>query len=96
MLLPSKHSGCDRCYFSTTLAVTGATTLSSTLAVTGATGIDGDFDINTNKFTVAASSGNTEIAGTLDVTGATTLYDALTVSEMYQSHPVLLLILMAL
>lgn len=56
-----------------TLGVTGATTLSSTLAVTGvgsfstAVGIDGDFDINTNKFTVAASSGNTVIAGTLNV-----------------------------
>ena len=42
-----------------TLGVTGATTLASTLAVSGATGIDGDFDVNTNKFTVAASSGNT-------------------------------------
>lgn len=42
---------------------------SGTLNVTGATGIDGDFDINTNKFTVASSSGNTSIAGTLDVTG---------------------------
>ena len=56
-----------------TLGVTGATTLSSTLAVTGvgsfstAVGIDGDFDINTDKFTVAASSGNTVIAGTLNV-----------------------------
>jgi len=56
-----------------TFAVTGATTLSSTLAVTGATGIDGDFDINTNKFTVASASGNTAIAGTLGVTGASTL-----------------------
>jgi len=56
-----------------TFAVTGATTLSSTLAVTGATGIDGDFDINTNKFTVASASGNTTVAGTLGVTGASTL-----------------------
>ena len=54
-----------------TLAVTGASTLSSTLDVTGATGIDGDFDINTNKLTVASATGNTAIAGTLDVTGAT-------------------------
>ena len=56
-----------------TLGVTGATTLSSTLAVTGvgsfstAVGIDGNFDINTDKFTVAASSGNTVIAGTLNI-----------------------------
>ena len=39
--------------------------------MTGATGIDGDFDINTNKFTVASATGNTAIAGTLAVTGAT-------------------------
>jgi hypothetical protein len=42
---------------------------SGTLDVTGATGIDGDFDISTNKFTVDSSSGNTSIAGTLNVTG---------------------------
>ena len=35
------------------------TTLSSTLAVAGDTGIDGDFDVNNDKFTVAATSGNT-------------------------------------
>ena len=63
-----------------TFAVTNATTLSSSLDVTGATGIDGDFDINTNKFTVASSSGNTAIAGTLGVTGATTLSDSLAVT----------------
>ena len=62
-----------------TLGVTGATTLSSTLAVTGATGIDGDFDINTNKFTVASSSGDTTVAGTLDVTGASTLSSTLSI-----------------
>ena len=54
-----------------TLDVTGATTLDSTLAVVGAAGVDGDFDINTNKFTVASATGNTAVAGTLDVTGAT-------------------------
>lgn len=47
--------------------VDGAATLGSTLAVTS------NFSVNTNKFTVAASSGNTAVAGTLDVTGATTL-----------------------
>jgi hypothetical protein len=60
--------------------VTGAATLSSTLAVTGATGIDGDFDINTNKFTVASATGNTAVAGTLGVTGATTLSSTLGVT----------------
>ncbi|WP_296687194.1 hypothetical protein [Flavobacterium sp.] len=58
-----------------TLGVTGATTLSSTLAVTGATtlsstlGVTGDVAVNTDKFKITASSGNTEIAGTLKVAG---------------------------
>lgn len=46
--------------------ISGAATLSSTLALTG------NFAINTNKFTVAASSGNTVVAGTLNVTGQIT------------------------
>ncbi len=45
-----------------------AVTLSSTL--TG--GSSSDIAINTNKFTVAASSGNTVVGGTLGVTGAAT------------------------
>jgi hypothetical protein len=45
------------------LFVTGAVSLASTLAVAG------DLSVNTNKFTVAAASGNTAIAGTLAVTG---------------------------
>ena len=72
-----------------TLDVTGATTLDSTLSVAGTTtaaainasgavGVDGNFDVNTNKFTVAASSGDTTIAGTLGVTGNTTLTGAFT------------------
>lgn len=40
------------------------------ISITGTLGVSGDFAINTNKFTVAASSGNTAIAGTLAVTGA--------------------------
>ena len=63
-----------------TTKLTGAVTASSTLDVTGATGIDGDFDINTNKFTVASASGNTAIAGTLAVTGASTLTGDVTAS----------------
>ena len=57
-----------------TLDVTGATDLDGTLNVDGATqlqatGVDGNFDINTNKFTVNASTGNTTVAGSLTVTG---------------------------
>ena len=56
-----------------TLNVDEAVTLDTTLGVTGATGIDGNFDVNTDKFTVASASGNTAVAGTLSVEGASTL-----------------------
>lgn len=46
-------------------ATTG--TFSSTLGVTG------DFSVNTNKFNVTATTGDTTVAGTLGVTGVTTL-----------------------
>ena len=39
-----------------------------------------DFKVNTDKFVVSASNGNTAVAGTLGVTGATTLSNTLTVS----------------
>lgn len=39
----------------------------------GAVGIDGNFDVNTNKFNVTAASGNTTVAGTFGVTGLSTL-----------------------
>ena len=61
---------------SNTLTVgTGASTLGGTLAVTGATnlsstlGVTGDVAVNTDKFKITASSGNTEIAGTLKIAG---------------------------
>jgi hypothetical protein len=44
-------------------------TIASTMDVEGALGVDGNFDVNTNKFTVAFATGNTSIAGTLDVAG---------------------------
>jgi hypothetical protein len=74
------------------LNVTGATTLTGNLTVpgnlavtgtstlTGATGVIGNFAVNTNKFTVAAASGDTVIAGTLGVTGAVTASGNLSVS----------------
>jgi hypothetical protein len=44
-------------------------TVASTLDVEGALGVDGDLDVNTNKFTVASATGNTTVAGTLAVQG---------------------------
>lgn len=46
-----------------TLSVTGSGTFTTTLDVTG------NFNVNTNKFSVVAASGNTTVAGTLGVTG---------------------------
>ncbi len=53
---------------------TGGITLSRavTLSSTFTGGSTSDIAINTNKFTVAASTGNTVVAGTLGVTGAAT------------------------
>jgi hypothetical protein len=42
----------------------------TTGSLTSTLHVGGNFDVNTNKFTVAGSSGNTLIAGTLGVTGA--------------------------
>ena len=55
----------------------GNTTITGTLGVSGATGVDGNFDVATNKFTVDATNGNTAVAGTLTVTGAATLNSSL-------------------
>lgn len=44
----------------------------SSLTVTGATALNGGLAMDTDKFTVADTSGNTAIAGTLGVTGAAT------------------------
>lgn len=59
---------------STTLTSTGAFVASSTANVVG------NFSVATNKFTVAAASGNTLVAGTLNVTGASTLTGAATLT----------------
>lgn len=58
------------------VTISGAKTFEwgSTGAVnTGTFGTSGDFAINTNKFNVTASSGNTTVAGTFGVTGVTNL-----------------------
>ena len=45
----------------------------TTVTASGAVVINGGLTMDTNKFTVADTSGNTAIAGTLDVTGQTTV-----------------------
>lgn len=52
-----------------TVSITGATTLASTLTLSSASS---DIAVNTNKFTVDATQGNTVVAGTLSA-GATTI-----------------------
>ena len=73
-----------------TLAVAGAGTVTGTLtasnnavvggtlAVTGATALNGGLTMDTNKFTVANTSGNVLTAGTMTVAGATALNGGLT------------------
>ena len=56
----------------TTIGSSSLATLNS-LTVTGATALNGGLTMDTDKFTVADTSGNTAIAGTLDVTGQTTV-----------------------
>jgi hypothetical protein len=56
-----------------TLTASGATTLSGAATLSSTANVVGDFSVATDKFTVAAASGNTVVAGTLGVTGATTM-----------------------
>lgn len=55
------------------LTVSGLLTLGGSLSVSGTLSAVGNFAIATNKFTVAAASGNTVVAGTLTVAGVLTL-----------------------
>jgi hypothetical protein len=62
------------------VAVNGAKVLdvgTAGLGITGTLSATSDVAINTDKFTVTASSGNTLVAGTLAVTGAATLSSTL-------------------
>lgn len=52
----------------------------NTADITSTLDVGGDFAVATNKFTVAAATGNTVVAGTLDVTGALTITGDLTVN----------------
>jgi len=64
----------ENLYVGGLLGVTGNTTLTGSLAANGGISCD------TNKFTVADTTGNTAIAGTLGVTGAASMGDTLAVT----------------
>lgn len=68
-----------------TLSVTGASTLTGTVSMGSTLSVTGDVAINTNKFNITASSGNTTIAGTLGVTGAITSSAAITGTSIVPS-----------
>jgi hypothetical protein len=51
----------------------GAATIGGNTAITGTLAASGNFAIDTTKFTVDATTGNTAVAGTLNVTGTSTL-----------------------
>lgn len=61
----------------TTVTVSGNASIGGNATITGTLALGSDLAINTNKFNVTASSGNTAIAGTLAVTGAVTLSSTL-------------------
>jgi hypothetical protein len=67
----------------TDLIITGSLvvlgTINSNANFSGAVGVDSDFDVNTDKFTVAAATGNTKVAGTLTNTGVVTMVSNATV-----------------
>jgi hypothetical protein len=63
------------------LAITGSQLvqfLGTGVAITGTLSASGNLSVNTDKFTVAASSGNTAVAGTLAVTGTSNFTGAIT------------------
>ena len=59
----------------------GTTGNISTITTTSNVNIGGSIIVNTNKFIVTGSTGNTEIAGTLDVGGSTVIDDTLRVTN---------------
>jgi hypothetical protein len=77
--------------FTGTITAAGAIngqTISSAAAFTGTMSVAGDFAVNTNKFTVAAASGDTVVGGALTVTGAMTFSSSLTVNSTITANQV--------
>lgn len=62
------------------LYTSGLANIGTSLAVGTTANIVGNFSVNTDKFTVTASSGDTSVAGTFGVTGATTLSSTVSVA----------------
>jgi len=66
--------------FAGTVDVTSTLTADAGLTVAGAAALNGGLTMDTNKFTVADTSGNVATAGTLTATGLATLNGGLTVN----------------
>jgi len=86
----------------TTIGASGVTSISNTTEWSGTSGaltvaggvyiakklnVVGDFSVATNKFNVAASSGNTSVAGTLSVTGLATFTNKIVTSAGLAATP---------
>jgi hypothetical protein len=71
---------CNTIYFYNTSATQIAAFNATSTTIGGALNVVGNFSVATNKFTVAAASGNTAVAGTLAVTGAATMSSTLGVT----------------
>lgn len=59
----------------------------TTITVSGAAALNGGLTMDTDKFVVANTTGNTTIGGTLDVTGAAELTNAANVLVIPTSDP---------
>ena len=68
-------------YVGDDLSVADDASIGGNLDVTGDFDLTDDFRINTNKFTVASSTGNTVVAGTFTSAGQATLQSGLSVSS---------------
>jgi len=59
---------------------TGNAEFGGNVTITGTADVTSDFNVNTNKFQVTASSGNTTTAGTFNADGAATFQDNVTIN----------------
>jgi len=71
-----------------TIELEAVVNFSGSTTFTGLLNADGGIAVDTNKFTVADTTGNTAIAGTLDVTGESTLASAI-ISDLTDNRVVI-------